>query len=124
MDGHPIWIKEIADIILGACDVSLLLHCHMIGHLRHIQADLVAVWQLAGAFLAWQAVMAQKLVPAAAQLQPLQTACTLEIGVSCILQQPVIQVSCCDDTHVGGYIPPRQQGKYRVSPQCPQCLCA
>lgn len=57
-----------------------------------MQADLAAVWQLAAAYMAWQAAMALKAVPSAMLPPPLQTACTLDLGLSCRLLQPSPQV--------------------------------
>lgn len=62
------------------------------------------MWQLAGGFMSWQAAMALKAVPAAMLPAPLQTACTLELGLCCRLQQPTPQVGgkgCCScgDNH-------------------------
>lgn len=57
-----------------------------------MQADLAALWQLATAYLEWQAALALKAVPDASLPPPLQTALTLELGLFCRLQQQSVEV--------------------------------
>ena len=75
-----------------------------------VQADLSALWQLASAYLEWQTALALKAVPDAMLPPPLQTALTLELGMSCRLQQPLLAVGSFPlslrKDHLTGYLEP------------------